>query len=142
MNQILQSQPMTIFGDGTQTRAFSYIADVAPLMADAMTTPGARNEVFNVGADHPSSLNELAAAVAGAMDVAPHVVHLPERLEVRHAYAAHDKLRRVFGERPETPLNAGLDEMAAWVRSHGARQSARLREVEIARNLPASWQAG
>jgi UDP-glucose 4-epimerase len=142
MNQILQRGPMTIFGDGTQTRAFSYISDVAPLMADAIAIPEARNEVFNVGADRALSLNELAGAVARAMGVAPDVVHLPQRLEVRHAYAGHDKLRRVFGVRPETSLADGLEQMAAWVRSHGARQSAPFREVEIARNLPASWQPG
>ena len=39
MNQILQGQPMTIFGDGTQTRAFSYIDDVAPVMAAAIDEP-------------------------------------------------------------------------------------------------------
>ena len=142
MNQILQRQPMQIFGDGTQTRAFSYIADVAPLMADAIAVPEARNEVFNIGADRPCSLNELACAVAAAMGVAPDVVHLPRRLEVQHAYAAHDKLRRVFGVRPETSLDEGLARMAAWVRSHGARQSMPFRDVELTRNLPSVWQPG
>jgi UDP-glucose 4-epimerase len=60
MNQILQRQPMTIFGDGTQTRAFSYIDDVAPVMADAIETPAAWNETFNIGADEPYSLLQLA----------------------------------------------------------------------------------
>src|SRR5688572_6818225 len=60
MNQILQGQPMTIFGDGTQTRAFSYVDDVAPLMAEAMDVPAARNRTFNIGADTPCSLNDLA----------------------------------------------------------------------------------
>src|SRR6266850_3104802 len=46
MNRILQGQPMTIFGDGTQTRAFSYIDDVAPMMAEAIETPAAWNETF------------------------------------------------------------------------------------------------
>ena len=69
MNQILQGQPMTIFGDGTQTRAFSYVADVAPLMAEAMDVAAARNQVFNIGADVPCSLNDLALAVAAAMRV-------------------------------------------------------------------------
>ena len=64
MNQILQDQPMTIFGDGTQTRAFSYIDDVAPVMAAAIDEPGAWNQVFNVGADEPWPLNELAERVA------------------------------------------------------------------------------
>ncbi len=61
MNQILQDQPMTIFGDGTQTRAFSYIDDVAPIMAAALDEPRAWNQVFNVGADRPWPLNDLAA---------------------------------------------------------------------------------
>ena len=51
---------MTVFGDGTQTRAFSYIDDVAPIMAEAIDSAGCRNQVFNVGADQPCSLNELA----------------------------------------------------------------------------------
>ena len=67
MNQILQGQPMTIFGDGTQTRAFSYIDDVAPIMAAALEEPRAWNQVFNVGADRPWQLNELAERVAAAM---------------------------------------------------------------------------
>jgi dTDP-4-dehydrorhamnose reductase len=46
MNQILQGQPMTIFGDGTQTRAFSYIDDVAPMMAEAIDRPQSWNQTF------------------------------------------------------------------------------------------------
>src|SRR5688572_25940743 len=57
MNQILQGKPMTIFGDGLQTRAFSDIDDVAPIIASSIDRPAARNEVFNVGPDRPYSLN-------------------------------------------------------------------------------------
>src|SRR6185295_3009188 len=89
MNQILQGQPMTIFGDGTQTRAFSYIDDVAPLMAEAIDLPAAWNQVFNVGADRPCALSDLALGVADAMGVAPCLVHLPARIEVAHVHAAH-----------------------------------------------------
>ena len=130
---------MTIFGDGTQTRAFSYIDDVAPIIAEAIDTPGCRNEVFNVGADLPYSLNELAARVARAMGVEPQLVHLPARDEVQHVHAAHDKVQRIFGTRPETSLDNGLARMAAWVRSYGARASEPFGEIEIARNLPAAW---
>lgn len=142
MNQILQGRPMTIFGDGAQTRAFSYIADVAPLMAEAMDVPAARNEAFNIGADMPCSLNDLARAVAAAMGVQPKFIHLAPRLEVRHAHSAHGKIRGVFGARPQTPLQDGLEAMAAWVRSHGARQSTPFTGIEILKNLPASWQRG
>jgi UDP-glucose 4-epimerase len=64
MNQIMQGQPMTIFGDGTQTRAFSYIDDVAPVIAASIARPESYNQVFNVGADKPYSVNELATVVA------------------------------------------------------------------------------
>src|SRR5450759_2239010 len=47
MNQILQGKPLTIFGDGTQTRAFSYIDDVAPVIARSVSNPKAYGEVFN-----------------------------------------------------------------------------------------------
>ena len=60
MNQILQDQPMTIFGDGTQTRAFSYIDDVAPVIAEAIEHADAWGGVFNIGADEPCTLNDLA----------------------------------------------------------------------------------
>jgi UDP-glucose 4-epimerase len=132
---------MTIFGDGTQTRAFSYIDAVAPLMAEAIDLPGCRNEVFNVGADQPCTLNDLAALVAQAMGVTPEVVHLPARHEVQHAHAAHDKARRVFGPRPLTSLDEGLGRMAAWARQHGSRPSTTFAEIEIARNLPAAWRS-
>ena len=141
MNQILQRQPMTIFGDGTQTRAFSYIDDVAPVIADVIDTPAAWNDTFNVGADQPYSLLQLAHAVARAMGVEPRLVHLDARHEVQHAHSSHDKLRRVFGTCTQTTLEDGLARMAAWVRIHGARASAPFDAIEIARNLPASWQA-
>ena len=102
MNQILQGQPMTIFGDGTQTRAFSYIDDVAPVIAAAIDVAGAWNQVFNVGADRPWTLNELASAVATAMGVTPQIVHLAARHEVAHAHSSHEKVaarvRRCAGD--------------------------------------------
>jgi UDP-glucose 4-epimerase len=140
MNQILQGQPMTIFGDGTQTRAFSYIDDVAPVMAEAIDVAAARNRTFNIGADTPCALTELARRVATALHAPPTIVQLPARLEARHVHAAHDEIRRVFGDRPQTPLQEGLEAMAAWVRGHGARQSARFEGIEILKNLPAAWQ--
>src|SRR3989454_5384318 len=67
MNQLLKGEPMTIFGDGTQQRAFTYIKDIAPLIGDSVNHPAARNEIFNVGADQPYTVIELARVVAVAM---------------------------------------------------------------------------
>lgn len=139
MNQILQGKPMTIFGDGLQTRAFSYIRDITPIMVDALDMPQAWNEVYNVGADQPYTVRELAERVAHAMGVAPNVRHLPPRNEVVHAYSSHDKVRRVFGERRLHTLDEGLAAMAAWVRQYGARQSQKFKDIEIVQNLPSVW---
>src|SRR5215216_2846562 len=63
MNQLMQGEPLTVFGDGEQTRAFSHVDDVAPHIAAAVEVPDAYNEVFNVGADEQYTVNRLARAV-------------------------------------------------------------------------------
>jgi UDP-glucose 4-epimerase len=139
MNQILQNKPMTVFGDGSQTRAFSYIADVVPIIADAIDTPEAYNQVFNVGADQPYSVNELAVATARAMGVEANIIHMPPRNEVLNAYSSHEKVRRVFGLRKSYDLEEGLSRMAAWVRQHGARSSQKFKHIEVTKNFPQAW---
>lgn len=141
MNQILTGRPMTIFGDGTQQRAFSYIGDVAPIIAESVEVPDAYNQVFNVGADQPCSVNELAEAVARVMGVEPRRHYAPPRNEVLVAYSSHDRQRQVFGERPIHDLDAGLERMARWVRAHGARSTPAFEGIEIERYLPDVWRA-
>jgi len=139
MNQILQGKPMTIFGDGMQTRAFSYIGDVAPIIAKAVDVPAVYNQVFNVGADQPYSVNELAICVAQAMGVEPNIIHLPARNEVLNAYSSHEKVRRTFGEHDLVNLEDGLRCMADWVKAHGARSSQKFKEIEVTKNFPTAW---
>lgn len=139
MNQILQDKPMTLFGDGEQTRAFSYVGDIAPVMADSIDTPAAYNQIFNIGADQPYSINVLAQEVARAMRVTPNIQYVPARNEVVHAYSSHEKVLRIFEERPLTTLEDGLAQMAAWVKQHGARQSTEFEGVEIMKNFPRAW---
>ncbi len=139
MNQILQDQPMTVFGDGSQTRAFSYIGDVAPVMAEAIGVPDAYNQIFNVGADQPYSVYELACTVARAMGTEPEIRHMPPRNEVVNAYSSHDKVRRVFGERKLHILEEGLSRMAEWVKLHGARKSQEFKDIEVSKNFPKAW---
>src|SRR5581483_2077175 len=110
------------------------------ILADAIEVPAAYNQIFNIGADQPYSVNELAEAVARAMGVAPHVAHLPARNEVQNAYSSHDKVRRVFGARKLTTLDEGLARMARWVRQHGARSSQMFENIEITKNFPQAWR--
>lgn len=141
MNQILQDKPMSVFGQGDQTRAFSYISDVAPIIAESIFVPEAYNQIFNVGADKPYSINELAEAVARAMGVASKINHLPARDEVTHAYSSHEKVLRVFGQRKLYSLEEGLTRMAAWVKQHGARSSQKFENIEVEKNFPQAWKA-
>lgn len=150
MNQLLRAEPMSIFGDGEQTRAFSYIDDVAPLIAKGPLVEGARNQVFNVGADAPHSLNNLASAVHSAATAAGVVAagaapltHLARRVEVEAAFADHSKLRCFFQPPAPVPLAAGLERMVAWLASTGVEagiQPSRIDAVEIRRQLPPSWE--
>jgi UDP-glucose 4-epimerase len=139
MNQLLRGEPMTIFGDGKQQRAFTHINDVAPIIAASVDFPAARNQIFNIGADVPHTVNELAEVVAQAMGYRCTVNHLDSRNEVKIAFSDHSKAERVFGKRKITPLHEGISAMAAWVREHGARESCIFEGVEILKRMPPSW---
>lgn len=139
MNQILRGEPMTIFGDGEQERAFTHIGDVAPIIAGSVENAAACNEVFNVGADVPFSVNRLAQIVAAAMGGECKVQYLEPRNEVKFAFSDHCKAERVFGTKQKIDLEEGIRCMAAWVKAHGARTSNIFSNIEIQRNLPPSW---
>ena len=136
MNQVGKNEPMTVFGDGLQTRAFSHIDDVAPLIARSPLIPDARNRVFNVGADTPCTVLELAQEIADAFGVAPQIRHLDARNEVVHAFADHSRVQAVFAPPPAVPLREGIGRMAQWVRALGPAQPVVFENIEVTRNLP------
>jgi len=139
MNQLLKGEPMTIFGDGTQMRAFTHINDVAPTIAASVDYPEAWNQVFNVGADVPYTVNDLTRVVAQVMGKECKVVHLDPRNEVKIAFSDHSKAERVFGQQAKSSLEEGIHAMAEWVKSHGARESSIFENIEVAKNMPPSW---
>ena len=96
MNQILHGKPMTLFGDGLQTRAFSHVDDVAPIIARSPLVENAYNDTFNIGADQEYRVIDLAQIITEEFEVAPSIVHLPARKETVHAFANHDKAMKVF----------------------------------------------
>jgi UDP-glucose 4-epimerase len=140
MNQIMQNQPLTIFGDGTQSRAFSYISEISGTIAKAAITPNAFGEVFNVGADTPYSVNELADVVANCFGVKANINYLEARNEVLHAYSSHEKVKQYFPVPTPVTLVEGIERMARWAKVHGPRKSSEFGEIEIEKNLPASWK--
>lgn len=140
MNQILQGKPLTIYGDGKQTRAFSHISSVAPFIADSTDITQAYNQTFNIGGDRVYSILYLAEAVNKAMGATKELIHLPPRFEVTHIYADQTKFEAVFIPQEKLTLEDGLAEMAGWVKANGVRSSKKFDKLEIKRNLPDPWK--
>ncbi len=139
MNQLLQGKPMTIFGDGSQQRAFTHITDVAPIIAGCAEHAAARNQIFNIGADVPHSVHHLATVVAEAMGKPCKIEHLDPRNEVKIAFSDHSKAEKIFGKKQKVSLELGIQRMADWVAKNGARESSTFEAIEVERNLPPSW---
>lgn len=139
MNQLMQGKQLTIFGNGNQTRAFSYVGDIAPIIANSINVESAFNQVFNIGADAQFTINELAVAVCKAMDKEGQIQYLEARNEVEHAYSSHDKASEIFGQGATTTLNDGLKKMAKWAKYNGSQKSKTFDNIEITENLPKIW---
>lgn len=141
MRQCLAGEPMSVVGDGSQVRAFSYVGDVAPIIADSVDYSETENRVFNIGGAEPHSVIALSRAVAAALDVPWRVCHLAARDEVHTATSCHRSIERVFGCRHGTPLGIGLANMASWVRSIRIGPPTALPcSIEVERGLPEHWQ--
>jgi UDP-glucose 4-epimerase len=139
IKQIMEGKPLTIFGDGEQTRAFSYIDDVAPHISRSVHLAEAQNQVINIGADVPFSINQLAEVVSKCLGAELKVTHLPARVEVVHAYASHEKAKSLFDFADTVSLEEGVQRMVDWARVTGARRGQDFEEIEIRDKLPPSW---
>ncbi len=141
MNQLMQGKSLTIFGDGKQTRAFSYIGDVAPHIAHSVSIKKAYNDVFNIGGDVDYSVKQLADEVMNAMNMKQELRHLEARNEVEHAYSDHSKIKNVFGidDKNYTSLTVGLLKMANWAKLAGIKKSVKFDNIEIVEKLPKVW---
>lgn len=138
MNQIMNGQPLTVFGDGKQTRAFSYIDDVAPHIARSVQMEEAYNNVFYIGGSQSYSIKHLIDVIAREFETVPEVTYLQERHEAKVASALTEKAQQLFG-RSWTPLELGIRKMAAWAREVGPRKSSEFQNIEIRKNLPEGW---
>jgi UDP-glucose 4-epimerase len=142
MRHILEGKELPIFGDGSQTRAFTYIADIAPSIAASVDHPNLCNGVFNIGSDRSCAVLDLARKVGEAMGVQPRLKFLPARPEAAQTYPVHARLRKHFGSFPPTvELEIGLRKMAAWARRIGVRHAPCSPPVEAGAHLPEYWRA-
>lgn len=140
VNKTMNGEPVTIFGDGKQTRAFSDIDDVAPHIARCVEMPETVNEIYNIGADKPYTVLELAETIAEAMGESYGIIHYPARKEVVHAYSDHTKANKTFGITKTVPLKEGVAKMVAWSKEIGPLEPTKYDNVEVDRNMPPSWK--
>jgi len=140
MNQLMSGKPLSIFGDGSQTRAFSYIDDIVPLIAESVTRKELYREIFNVGADEAIAVKDLAEQVMKAMRMECPIQFHESRNEVQHAFASHAKIKKHFGEIGNTSLEEGLGKMSHWAKSVSHQPSRKFESLELTKNLPPFWK--
>ena len=116
----LRGQPLTLYGDGQQTRDFVYVADVAGAIFRAATTPA--NGVYNVGTGQPISVVALADTLkALTQSDASHEFAPPRLGDVRSSTADIEAIAEALGWAPDHTLAEGLRETLAWYREQLAR---------------------
>jgi UDP-glucose 4-epimerase len=145
MARALEGRTMPVFGDGTQTRSFSYIDVVAEAIAQAPNIPAARNQTINIGGDEPMSVRELAKNIASVMGVKDNVEFLPPRKEVLHAHCDHTLAQSIFADayrHNAIDIRKGLELMAEHVRAHPIPPATECpSDIELEELLPPSWAA-
>lgn len=103
--QKLANKPMTIVGDGTQTRDFTYVTDIAGAVLAAARS-NKSNRVYNVGSGHTISVNRLAELLGGE------TTHIPERPgEPDCTFADISKIKKEIGWEPRVPIQVGVNKI-------------------------------
>ncbi len=104
-----QQLPLVIYGDGSQTRDFVNVKDIAEAVLASITTKEAVSEVFNVGSGKPTSINDLAKTILELTGVDLEIRHENIRAgDIKDSYADISKAKKLLGYRPTVSLKAGL----------------------------------
>ena len=107
--KLLAKEPITVYGDGEQSRDFTYIDNVIQANLLALRAPNAPGEVCNIGCGQRVSLNQLIQILEELLKVRAQVTYAPAKPgDVRHSLADITKATRVLGYVPETEVEEGL----------------------------------
>lgn len=125
MNRIMRKEPLYIYGDGEQNRAFSYIDDSLPCYIECMKD-NVDGEIINIGGKSPISVNKLAELVCKYMNVQYSrypIKYLPDRPnEVKLAYCSWEKSANLLGYDEKIGLEEGISRMAEWAKEKGPQE--------------------
>lgn len=134
----MHGQPITIYGDGTQKRAFSYIDDSLEPLYNACIEPKASKQIINLGGINEYSINEAAeilSDVLGGVDT----VYLEKRHEVHTAVPTYQKSIDILGFEHRTDLKQGLSKMWEWAQEQPKRDRFIWPEYEIEKGIYNFW---
>ncbi|MBD1553062.1 NAD-dependent epimerase/dehydratase family protein [Pseudomonas typographi] len=105
----LTNRPITVYGDGEQTRDFFYVEDLTDVLVQAIERPEVVQGAVNVGLGHATSLNDLLAALETVVGSLPALNHeAPRGGDIRHSRANNQRLREGYTLKTPTPLTEGL----------------------------------
>lgn len=111
VDRMSKGEPLTVHGDGLQTRDFVYVGDVAAANVTALNNPA--EGVLNIGTGSSITLLELIETLGRVAGVKPSLNHTaPREGDIRHSAMTPERLQQVFGAVPSTPLEQGL--RALW----------------------------
>jgi UDP-glucose 4-epimerase len=120
IRKIMAGEPVTIYGDGTQTRDFVFVSDLANGLIRAAETPGVGGEIFQLASGVETRLNDLVKLLGEISGREPQVLHEPPRAgEIQRNYSLVDKARERLGHSPEVALGVGLRLTWDWFVQHG-----------------------
>jgi UDP-glucose 4-epimerase len=135
----MEGKPITIFGDGTQKRAFSYIDDSLEPLWNAAIRPEASKQIINLGGIHEYSINEAADILAEVVGGAEKV-YLEGRHEVHTAVPTYQKSIDILGFEHKTDLREGLVKMWEWAQQQPKRERFVWENYELEKGIYSFWK--
>jgi UDP-glucose 4-epimerase len=139
MYQILNNLPISIYGDGEQTRAFSYIEDCLEPFWNAAILESASKQIINVGGIAGHTINE-AANILCEITGYDKIEHLEPRHEVKWCVPSFEKSVKVLNYTEKTELKEGLTKMWEWAKKQPNRGRYKWENYEVTKGLYSYWK--
>jgi UDP-glucose 4-epimerase len=139
MYQYLKGEDITIFGDGEQTRAFSYIDDILEPLWNSAIRPEASQEVINLGGVEEISINEASSLLLQVIGNGKRS-YLEARHEVKHSIPTFEKSIYLLGFEHKTSMKDGLKQMWEWAKEQPMRERFVWSEYELDKGMYSYWK--
>ncbi len=143
INLMLQGRQPYIYGDGLQTRCFSYVSDDVNCLLKLGFQNNVVGEVINIGPDEEFvTIKELAELIAELLDFKLKPIYMEDRpQEVKNATCSADKARKLLGYKTQVSLREGIIEMIKYIKERGTRKFKYHLDIEIMSKLtPKTWK--